>query len=439
MIQKKKPLLKTTLTLLFIFLIQSPISCETRDLESIIQLIIAIGFLTVALTDKPVEGELRRRVIFESKDHLKFPGGVTVTKPPYLSPQDDIRSLKIYKYDFEKFASSGEFISFSLNFSRYNGEFNDTIYGTYSKFYNVGWKSSGTVNLRMEVKGNVSRDEDENEGMTGLIEQLRVKSLQKDLFDFEIIEVKKKPKSWILRLIFFIVNFFLLCLLCGFLAADDKNQRGNSICYIAMEFLILVMMIKMVILYYFVGVFWFLLLIVLMISIYSLVLIDSEKPQGGTYFWIYFIIGTLITLIHLFYSIDILPFAVLYAYFGLTLDTIYERESKKGAQIFTQILYQAYILFSYYNLANSKYFAVDFTSMIIFLVIAGILHIVNFSLYCYDKTKRNPYSEPSYGIMVNNANASEYSGSKKKNSNSLGVKDKSFNDKSFQGNELVVT
>lgn len=372
--RKKKrayPISLTKLTIItFLFLFPTPVESRggSDGIVGCIELIFGVVVLMISLTDKPQEGESRRRVVF--KDNISGeikPGGITFFDMKTYHGYDDMRELKIYKYDDDKFGSSGQFFDLVLNFSKFH-ELKDVdeeeVYGKFADFEYVGWMKGKTEGMRMKLIWNATSENKQNEEF---VKGLRIQSTDNKYFDISITEVKSKPLSWLLRLFFYLANFFYLMLVFGTILESHKNNFKSrySPCYSLMEMMLLIPMIKMVVLFSFIPVFWFMLMIQAATALLTFVNINIEIK--GTYTWIYFTIGAVLCLLQLFVTIDILPFLVMYCGAGLALDGVYKENGDFFREKISFFGYIFYMVFSYYNLANPQYFSVSLFHFMIFL------------------------------------------------------------------------
>lgn len=389
-----KTLLYAALTFLIIFPQQAECRYGRRSRgDGCLELAIATVALMSFLTNKPKEGEIRRRVSFVEEGR-GLTGGVTIkdmTKLHYL--EGNWNRFEIFKYNEKRFGSSGQYFMFDFDLSKINGKFNEEVEATVSDFTNYGYKKKGEKLERIGISGEFSKKNLTEHASIEFVNSLIVKSLNTQSENFEITGVNKKPKSWILRIIFYILNFIAIILLCYMASRDSEARGGLSLCYALMENLLLIMLVKMVILYYFVGVFWFMLLILIGYSCATCTNWTKLNFGTSTHAKIYIVIGMIIMLLDFFISTDLLPYAVLYAYFGLTLDLIFGRIQYMASEFLSQFLYQCYMVFSFFNLANAQYYGVDYFHFYLFLIIAAILHVVNLFLYMTKKPKNNSFNE----------------------------------------------
>ena len=121
----------------------------TKSLDICATVLIVVLSLTSILTDKPSETEVRRRVTFtDQRTGKEFHGGITISEN---FDDEQVKQVRVYSYNFDKFGSSGRYIRYKLNFT-------DTLFDTqgpknyiqvseYANFYNVGWKDIQEINL----------------------------------------------------------------------------------------------------------------------------------------------------------------------------------------------------------------------------------------------------------------------------------------------------
>lgn len=389
--KRSKPInLTKILPLLLLLIIPDQIKSRTYRRSNpcldAIELTMMITYMMIGLTNKPVEGEHRRRATFLEKGEQK-PGGVTIKSMTYQDNGiSDIQNFEIFKYDKFQFGAPGQYIQFTLNLSKYGGKFTDELLAVKSDFVDYGYREKNKEWVKVTIEGEYDRGDNRELSVVNVITGLKVRDQKADDVDFEVIGVGKEPKSWILRLMFYLVNFVFICCLCHTTSQDftsGGDRDGVSLCYAMMEIFMMIMALKMVIFYWFVHIFWFMLIILIgffcvACSNSSRINLNWDTPR---YAKIYIILGAVITIIQVFGTSQIFPFAVLYAYLGLGLDVFFGGAARLTNEFLSQFLYQAYMIFTFYNLANPQYYYVNFTHFWIFIVLAVILHLVIWILY----------------------------------------------------------
>lgn len=149
----------------------------TKSLDICATVLIVLVSLTSILTDKPSETEVRRRVVFEDqRTGLDYHGGITISEN---FDDEDVKQVRVYSYNFQKFGSSGRYMKYKLNFT-------DPMFDApgvkvysevaeYSNFYNVGWKDIQEITVELTTKT------DSNDRSLSYLENLEIESKNKEI------------------------------------------------------------------------------------------------------------------------------------------------------------------------------------------------------------------------------------------------------------------
>ncbi len=136
-----------------------------------------------------------------------------------------------------------------------------------------------------------------------------------------VTKIKVEPSLWYWRLVFYWLNFGLMTLICFVNIKDRKNPEKVSILSSYMSVLMGLLGIKMAILYYFIGVFWFM-------GIYTcptLILFNKIRRLKRKFLptpsRVYIFIGTMIFIASIILD-DVFPYAIIYTSYGLTIDLL---------------------------------------------------------------------------------------------------------------------
>ena len=402
-----KPKTKFTKRLIISILLISTLFPQKAksDTETAKVAIIAFLALMIGLSDMPrVRNQIRRRVTFLNRtSNLNHTGGVTIdVKQPKMT-------AKLYFYDYPKFGSRGKYIEFKIdpNEDLLPGRVTDrNSEAKFKEFWFAAYANIMTKKLNFTIKSKSleETEQDSNEfpfdddgkirwmivtpQITTFLNNLKIQSNDRKYpnLDLEVVKVNDEPRSWIVRLVFYIFNFFWMILVYGLEHKEISNQLGrlktvpqrSSLVY----FLVSLIAIRLALTYYFISVVYFW----LPAFFYALGRLSNLKKfkrqkcllnSFGTVAVSFFLVG--------FIFLDYMPFFIVFFNFSLTFDLLTDkRVGKKEAGItFLQTwMANIYISFLCYNPGNQTYYYPDLESAILFFSSIGGLSIFNIVLIC---------------------------------------------------------
>ena len=399
--------------------------------DNVVEAIVAFIELLFKLTDIPeASGEIRRRVTFFNKiTSRNHTGGITVqVKLPNMP-------AKLYIYDFPKFGSRGKYVEFNINSENDVRPGNVTDSKQLVKFSEFGfaaWARFGMQNLDFRIRsrvmeasqevsnstrrrrrlldGTTNNEEEKKEKETswserakqisGYMKNLKINSVDPKYpnFDLEVVKVNEEPLSWAFRLLFYLLNFYLLCCVYSpehkMVSNGENNDLSNwepvpqrsSFVY----FLVSLIVLRLVVTYYFIPIVYFWLPTVLFGLVRFEILKKFRRQRCilhcfGTIGVLFFIIG--------FILIDFMPFFIVFFNLSLTFDLLTDKiiGRKEGfVTLMGTLMANIYIAFLCYNPGNHAYYYPDWDYAIAFFASSGFLTLLNIILLCnLDCLKRN--------------------------------------------------
>ena len=360
-----------------------------------------------ASIDKPLEGEIRRRVdFFDHTSNTNHTGGITLVPRSKNSDENtkrpEVYALNLFSYKKYRFGSPGISASYQLDSSNFKeGEYEQKREITYSQFTHLAFRSDFDITAKISTLF-IEDDVDP----AGYIRNLRIVSLNSSYpLDLEVIKIHDTPKSYLLRLVFYCFNLFLMVIACKLTFKDCTSspnlERIPYNCSLV-QGMVNLAAVRNLIFYRFVGVFWIWVLWFSFptLSLAYLVLTQRGDPKHQKSYFIVLGVGVALSLLSLAFDF-IFPYLTLYSTAALVFDLMTEfrlNNSKHHSQLFMSVLSQIYAMFVFFNEANQKYYEVSSLERIFFVTL--VLGVNSAAIYIKSTKKIEVKKEKKRATLV---------------------------------------